>query len=108
MVVAVFLHTDDQIAASGHEFDADAACTGKEVEGANSVIFKIHVSAGQYIEQVLLGKIRCGACLEERGGQAPPFIYSTDYSHEVMACRSRFAAGFMMNTCRMRFSQFRQ
>ena len=67
--------------------------------------FKIQV-IGQYVKQILLGKI-CGRTRLERMRhiEMSSLINSADYSHKVMVCRSKLSAGVSTNTCRIyRFS----
>lgn len=99
MVVAVFLHADHLLAAAAHQLDADAACTGKEVKRTESFIFEVNIVA-QDIEKILLGKVGCRTGLEGTGYfEASSLVYSTDYSHVMMASKSRLVLGFIINTC---------
>ena len=69
----------------------------------NYIIFKIQV-VRQYIKQIFFGKICCGTCLERMGYvKTASFVYSANYSHWVMACRSRLVAGLVIKTCRIYF-----
>ena len=84
IMVAILLYTDYLFAPSGYQFDADAPCSGKEVEGMHS-LFKVD-EVGEYVEQILFGKICSGTCLERMWYvKSSTLIYSADYSHEVMA-----------------------
>ena len=42
MMGTIFLYTDDTVATARHQFNADAACTGKEVKG-NNAVFEVPV-----------------------------------------------------------------
>ena len=55
-MVAISFYTDDTLAATGNQFQGDAACAGKEVEGCG--ILEVDVIL-QNIKDVLLCKICC-------------------------------------------------
>ena len=76
------------IAAARDELETDASRTGKEIQHIGALIEVDKV--GKHIEQVLLGKVRCGACLERtRHIECAALIFSTDYSHEMRVWRSK-------------------
>ena len=84
VVVAVLLDGHHPGTAAGHQLEADAARAGKEVEGLHPVFLEVIVVGGQYIEEVLLGKVRGGTCLECAGHvEVPPLVDATDYSHRM-------------------------
>ena len=53
-MVAVCFYADDTLAATGNQFQGDAACACKEVEGSG--ILKVDVTL-QYVKDVLFSKI---------------------------------------------------
>lgn len=84
MVRRLALYGDDAPAATRHELEADAACAGKEVEDVGALLEVDEVV--QYVEEVLLGKVRGGACLEVAGHlEGAALVFSADYSHAIRA-----------------------
>ena len=61
VMLVVGFNGNDFSGSSGGEFVADAAGSGKEVQGVNP--FYVHV-IGQYVEQVFFGEIGCRTCAE--------------------------------------------
>ena len=62
VVQGVGLHGDDSSASATEQFEAYAAGSGEEVESRGLVI-EVQI-AFQHVEQVFLGKVRRGPCLE--------------------------------------------
>ena len=61
VMVAIHLYADDMGAATRYQFEGDAARTREEVEGCG--ILKVQITR-QYVEDVFLGKVGRGSCLE--------------------------------------------
>ena len=84
MVQRFALHGDDAPAATRHELEADASGAGKEVEHIGTLLQVDEVV--EHVEEVLLGKVRRGACLEVAGHlEGAALVFSTDYSHAMRA-----------------------
>lgn len=78
-VVAVGLYADHLFAASRQQFERDAACASKEVEG--TCAFKVDVCV-EDIKDVLFRKVGGGACLEGVGYvEAATFVDACDDAH---------------------------
>lgn len=78
-VVAVGLYADHLFAASRQQFERDAACACKEVEG--TCAFKVDVCV-EDIEDVLLRKVGGGTCLEGvRDVETATFVDACDDAH---------------------------
>ena len=88
VVQRLALHRDDAPAAARHKLKADASGAGEEVEHVVALLQVNEVV--EYVEEVLLGKVRRGACFEVAGHlEGAALVFSTDYSHAIRACRSK-------------------
>ena len=82
VVVAIHLNADDMGAATRYQFEGDAARTREEVEGCGA--FKVHIAC-QDIEDVLLGKVGSGSCLETPWNlKVPSLVYACNDSHRPL------------------------
>ena len=81
-MVAVSFYTDDTLAATGNQFQGDAACAGKEVEGCN--ILEVYVIL-QNIKDVLLCEIGGWSSLKRTGNvEMATLILSCYDSHNLL------------------------
>lgn len=79
-MIAVGFHANDLPASSRYKFEADAACSRKEIEGTGS--FEIEVTHHD-IKDVFFGKIGGGTCLEGAWNvEMTAFILAGDDSHK--------------------------
>ena len=81
-MVAVSFYTDDTLAATGNQFQRNAACTGKEVEGCD--ILEVYVIL-QNIKDVLLCEIGGWSRLKRTGNvEMATLILSCYDSHNLL------------------------
>ena len=84
-MVTVQLYAHHLLTTSRQQFQRDAARSREEVQGCSALEVDI---ARQYVEDVLLGKVRGGSCLERTWDiEMPSFIYACDDSHFSLAKR---------------------
>ena len=78
-MLAILLNCGDMLASSREEFQGDAPSTPKKVKRFE--VFKVKVGT-KYVEQVFLGEVCGGACLECAGNlKVFPLIESCDNTH---------------------------
>ena len=79
-MLVVFLDADDAPGSAREELEGDAARAAKEVEGMEA--FKVEVGT-EDVEEVLLGEVGGGSCLEGGGdGEVASFVFSGYGTHE--------------------------
>ena len=79
VVVTVQLDTDDMGTAARGELKGDAARAGEQIEGCRALQVDVAI---QHVEDVLLGKVGSGPCLERpRYVEVPSFVSSSNDSH---------------------------
>ena len=82
VVVAIHFDADDVGTAARYQFEGDAAGAREEVEGCGA--FKVHITR-QDIEDVLLGKVGSGSCLETPWNlKVPSLVYACNDSHRPL------------------------
>ena len=82
VMVAIHLYADDMGAATRYQFEGDAARTREEVEGCG--ILKVQITR-QYVEDVFLGEVGRGSCLETPWNlKVPALIFSCDNPHRPL------------------------
>ena len=82
VVVAIHFDADDVGTAARYQFEGDAARAREEVEGCGA--FKVHITR-QDIEDVLLGKVGSGSCLETPWNlKVPSLVYACNDSHRPL------------------------
>ncbi len=82
VVVAIQFDTEYMGTAARHQFEGDAARAREEVEGRGS--FKVHITR-QDIEDVLLGKVGGGPCLETSWNlKVSSLVYACNDSHRPL------------------------
>ena len=79
MVGTVEFHAHHLGTASRQQFERDAAGSRKEVEGVSTV--EVYVTV-EHIEDILLGEVGGGTCLERTGHVEPAaFVFSGNDTH---------------------------
>ena len=82
VMISILFDADDVGAAARHQFEGDAARAREEVEGCGA--FKVHITR-QDIEDVLLGKVGGGSCLETPWNlKVPSLVYACNDSHRPL------------------------
>ena len=73
---------DNASTATRNKLQTDATCTGKEVKNIGALLEVDEVI--KYIEEILLGEVRCRTCLKVAWHlKGAALIFTTDYSHAI-------------------------